>query len=61
MKKPGKQYAIQCATNNIQLGLPRCYFIDWATACGYTKATAATYWKIAKKILNSQSSILNSI
>ena len=54
MKKLGKQYAIQCATNDIRLGIRRSYFIDWATACGYTKATAATYWRIAKKALNSR-------
>ena len=60
MNRPGKQYAIQCAANNMRLGISRSYFIDWATACGYTKSTAATYWNMAKKILNSQFSILNS-
>ena len=48
MKRPGKAYAILCAKNNIRLGIRRSYFIEWATASGYTQSTAATYWNIAK-------------
>lgn len=45
MKTLGKQYAIKCAINNLRLGIRRSYFMDWATASGYSKNTAANYWQ----------------
>ena len=54
MKTPGKAYAIQCAMNNMRFNFGRSYFIDWALACGYTKSTAITYWKLAKKTYQSK-------
>lgn len=52
MKTLGKQYAIKCAINNLRLGIRRSYFMDWATASGYSKNTAANYWQTAKKNIN---------
>lgn len=46
-KTSGMKYAIECAVNNMRLGISRSYFIDWAVACGYSKNTAAKYWQMA--------------
>lgn len=44
---------VLAAINDIQLGIAKSDFMDWALAMGFTRSTASGYWSTAHRLVNA--------